>query len=129
MHSCLRQSGDRSCPFCGAEVETQNHALGHCLDFMDDYRTRHHKVRDGIIKSIHKISPSTPLLSEQYSDPYHRPDIKVDFSAPTFIEVAVTYADASVGSLESMFRKKKNKYRDIEDLIVVVLWYISSIAC
>ncbi|GKT13963.1 hypothetical protein ADUPG1_004009, partial [Aduncisulcus paluster] len=88
---------------------------------MEDYRLRHHNVCDTVVSSLHKISPSLPLLREQYSSTEHRPDIIVDFSPPIYIEITITYADARISSLETATRKKREKYRELDDLIVITL--------
>ncbi|GKT22506.1 hypothetical protein ADUPG1_012139 [Aduncisulcus paluster] len=100
-------------------IETQNHALCACHASMEDYRSRHHRLRDSIIESIQAIHPSIPVRAEVITDANHRPDIFVDVANPVYIEVTVTYEDSGLQQLEKVTREKRMKYAGVDSLIVL----------
>ncbi|GKT28365.1 hypothetical protein ADUPG1_000609, partial [Aduncisulcus paluster] len=120
MHMLTKRGLPGMCPLCRSQ-NTQTHLLGGCHEMMGLYRQRHHDIRDNITKLIKEAKPGWEVEQEIIREEGDlRDDIQITISERRYwLDVTVTYEDASLSSFEKRLNEKAEKYGENGSAVVV----------
>ncbi|GKT31253.1 hypothetical protein ADUPG1_001925 [Aduncisulcus paluster] len=85
--------------------------MGGCETMLPLYRGRHNEIRDKLAEILSDHSPDWEVELEHEIGTSERPDIVIKTPTHTWwLDVAITYEDATLFAVEKKFNEKRRKY-------------------